>query len=107
MNAPANIRPPVVDMYSATLDALRPCCGEVERRRRCGILYMRDRATAAIPVASFESSMILHTVASIASLHAFATMPPDQLDELHRSLVRLMQVAGALDTRGPRAEGMA
>ena len=101
MNATATIA-----RYAPTLDALRPGCGERERRLRCGILYLRDRASAAMRVAGWEASLILQTVESLAGVHAFATMPAAELDELHHGLVRLTSVANALDQRGPRAEGL-
>lgn len=92
----------VVARYSETLEALRPGCNEVERRRRCGILYMRDRATAALRVAGWEAAGILKHVEALGCVHAVATMPPDQLEQLHHSMIRLMRVAMSLDTHGPR-----
>ena len=102
MTAPANITAPVVERYGPVLDALRPCCGEIERRRRCGILYLRDRATAAMRVAGWEAAAILRHIEALACVHAVASMPADQLEELHHSMTRLMSVAMALDMRGPR-----
>ena len=93
---------PVEIRYGATLDALRPGCRDRERRLRCGILYMRDRASAALRVAGWEASLVLAAVESLASVHAFAPMPAAELDELHHGLIRLTSVASALDMRGPR-----
>jgi hypothetical protein len=74
MNRPANILPPIVQRYGGVLDALRPDCGEIERRRRCGIPYLRDRATAPIRVAGWESIdvadvVVLRLSTEPASLH--------------------------------------
>ena len=88
--------------YAPTLASFRPGCGETERRLRCGILYMRDRAAAALRVAGWEASLILHAVESMATVHAFAPMPAVELEELHHGLVRLTMTASALDQRGPR-----
>ena len=107
MTAPANINAPVVDRYGPTLDALRPGCGPEERRLRCGILYLRDRATAALRVAGWEARCILEHIEALAAVHAFATMPTEELAELRRGMIRLMQTAMALDMRGPRAGGLA
>ena len=107
MSAPVNINPPVVERYGPTVDAMRPCCGPEEKRRRCGILYLRDRATSGLRVAGWEAAMILRTIESLAGVHALSSMPPDELEELHHGMVRLMRVAMALDMRGPRAGGMA
>lgn len=107
MTAPANIVPPVVERYGPTIDAMRPCCADQERRYRAGILYLRDRATAGLRVAGWEGSMVLRTIESLASVHAFASMPLAELEELHHGMTRLMSVAMALDMRGPRAGGMA
>ena len=104
MTAPANIMPWTIERYAPTLDAFRPGCGEEERRRRCGILYLRDRATAGLQVAGWEAAAILRHIEALASVHGLATMPPAQLEELHHSMTRLMSVAVALDMRGPRGE---
>jgi len=96
-----------VACYSAALDAMRPGCGDDERRHRCGILYQRDRATAALRVAGWEASLILRSVESLATVHAFASCPLDELEELNCQMVRLMSAAMALDQRGPRAGGIA
>lgn len=102
MSAPANLTPPVVERYGPTLDTILPGCGERERRLRCGILYLRDRANAAHRIAGWEATLVLHSIEALASVHAFAGMPPSQLEELHHSMTRLMGVAMALDMRGPR-----
>lgn len=107
MSAPDNLNPPVVVRYGPTIDALRPCCPPDERRRRAGILYLRDRATAALRVAGWEAAGILAHIEALAAVHALAPMPAEELDTLHRQLVRLMSAAMALDMRGPRAGGMA
>ncbi len=104
MTAPANIVPPVVARYAPTLDALRPGCSGMDQRLRCGILYMRDRATTALQVAGWEAGAILQHVVALATVHAFAPMPANELQELHHSMTRLMGAAQALDMRGPRSE---
>ena len=107
MTAPANINAPVVDRYGPILDVLRPGCGPEERRLRCGILYLRDRATAALRVAGWEARPILAHIEALAAVHGVATMPAEELRELRGQMVRLLSVAMALDMRGPRAGGMA
>src|SRR3546814_19262090 len=93
MTAPANITPAAVERYGPTLDALCPGFDGVQRRQRCGILYLRDRATAGLRVAGWEASMVLRTIESLACVHVFATMPAGELEELHHALVRLLVVA--------------
>lgn len=104
MNAFTGSMSPTIERYSATLDAFLPGCGGEERRRRCGILYLRDRATAGLQVAGWEAAAILRHIEALACVHGLATMPPAQLEELHHSMTRLMSVAVALDMRGPRGE---
>lgn len=90
--------------YGVVLDAMRPGCVGVERRLRCGVLYLRDRAAAAGERAGWEAATVLAAINSIATVHAFASMPFDQLDTLHRSLTRMMLSAMALETRGPGSD---
>ena len=86
---------------------MRPGCVGDDRRRRCGILYMRDRATAALRTAAWEAAAILTHVEALASVYAFASVSAAELEELHHGLIRLMGTAQALDMRGPRAGGAA
>ena len=104
--APSQSPTPVEQRYGPTLEAMRPGCGAIERRQRCGILYLRDRAAAALRVAGWEASHLLSAIVSLGTVHAFATMPAAELEELHHQLVRVMSAAMALDQRGPRAEGI-
>lgn len=87
--------------YSPTVDAFLPCVGEEERRLRCGVLYCRDKASAALRRARWEPSLVLRAIESMATVNAFAAMPIENLRELRGALVRLMIVAMALETRGP------
>ncbi|MFL0418413.1 hypothetical protein ACH0CP_12745 [Sphingomonas sp. 179-I 2A4 NHS] len=93
--------PDRIRRYAPTVDTFLPCLGEEEKRLRCGILYMRDKATAASRHARREPELILSTITTIATEHAFAAMPIEHIRELHAGLVRLMMVAIALETRGP------
>jgi hypothetical protein len=95
--------PPVVHRYGAVLDNLRPGVTGEERRRRCGILYLRDRAMAERPAAGWEATAILLHVEALAAVHAFASISAAELEELHHGMLRLMQTAMALDMRGPRS----
>lgn len=103
MTANANIVAPVVVRYGPVLDAMRPGCRGTDQRLRCGILQMRDRATAALRVAGWEAAGVLQHVVALSSVHAFASMPTNELEELHHSMIRLMGAAMALDMRGPRS----
>lgn len=96
MNASA-----AVAHYAPTLDALRPGCGEDERRRRCGVLFLRDRAAAAQREATWEAQVVLAAIESIATVHAFGPMAAAELETLHHGLIRLMMVARAFEMRGP------
>ena len=92
-----------VERYGTSLDALRPCCCPDERRLRCGLLYLRDRATAGQRVAGWEAGLVLQVIETLALAHTYATMPIEQLRELHHGMVRLLTVAMALEMRGPGA----
>src|SRR3546814_17883664 len=105
MTAPANITPAAVERYGPTLDALCPGFDGVQRRQRCGILYLRDRATAGLRVAGWEASMVLRTIESLACVHVFATLPAGELEELHHALVSLMVVAMDHDMLRPGGGG--
>ncbi|RDE06236.1 hypothetical protein [Sphingomonas aracearum] len=87
--------------YIPTVDTFLPCLGPEEKRLRCGILYIRDKATAAVRHARREPAIILQSVVMIASEQAYATMPIEQVRELRHALVRLMMTASALEERGP------
>lgn len=93
---------PAIEAYAPTVDTFLPCIPADEKRLRCGILYLRDRATAAMAVASWEASQALAPIASLASVHAYGPMTQEQLRTLRASLTRMMMVAQALETRGPK-----
>lgn len=96
MNAPARIA-----RYEPTVDTFLPLCSDEEKRLRCGVLYIRDKASSSIRYARPEPGMILQTIESIAATNAFAPMPIDHLSELRAGLVRMMMVAMAFEARGP------
>lgn len=102
MTAPTNITPPVVARYSAVVLALKPGCIDGELRARCGILYLRDRATAAMRIAGWEAANVLQAIVSLATVHGLRPMPESELDALHYSLTRLMATATHLEQHGPR-----
>jgi hypothetical protein len=103
--APASLAfSPTVARYVPVLEALRPGCDDEERRHRCGILYLRDRAAAGRRRASWEADQVLATIESLATVHGFRSMTIGQLDLLRRSLIGLMSIATMLETDGPRAE---
>lgn len=104
MSAPVSAMSPMIERYGPVLDTMLPGCRDVERRRRCGILFLRDRATAALRVAGWEAAAILQHIVALASVHGTASMPPSQLEELHHTMIRLMNAAQALDMRGPRGD---
>lgn len=90
--------------YEPTIDILRPHCGDAEKRLRCGILYLRDRANAARRRACWEACVVLHAIESLATVHAFASMAPEELETLNHALTRMMLVAQALEVRGPKGD---
>jgi hypothetical protein len=110
VNAPAsNPHPPAWRSYGPALDRLMPCKDGEERRLRCGMMLMRDRAMRAREKAGWESGLILRAVQDIASEHALSPMSVEQLKHLHYSLVRLVATASNLETISqggvPNADG--
>lgn len=101
MSAPANITPSWISRYEATVDALVPGIEVTQRRQRCGILYLRDRASNGLRTASWEAGLALQVIEQIASLHWSRRMLPSELEALHGSLLRIMSAAMALETCGP------
>lgn len=100
MNAPAYIA-----RYRPTVAQFLPAIDDESARLRCGILYLRDKASGAERVARWEASTVLAAIASIATQHAFTEMPLEQLETVHASLVRMMMAATALEVRGPGSDG--
>lgn len=102
MSAPDQITPPVVARYGEVLDALRPGTAGDERRQRCGILYLRDRATAALRIAGWEAAQVLHVIVQLATVHGLGSMTSTELETLHASITRLFSVATTLEQCGPQ-----
>lgn len=100
MNAPANLRR---DSYIPTVQALLPGCEGDELRLRCGILLMRDFATAQHRWSTEEAGIVLEHIQRLATAHAFASMPADRLEDIHHALVRLGTVATDLARIFPAA----
>lgn len=101
LSSAAGDLPPHARRYAATVEAFIPCIAADELRKRCGVLYLRDRASRARPIARHEAALVLTSIESLATLHAFRAMPVEQLDTLHRSLGLLMSIATALEHHGP------
>lgn len=99
MNAPANIV-----RYATTVSHFMPGIDDETQELRCRILYLRDKSMAAQRTATWDAAQILATIVSIASVYAFAAMPFDQLQTVHKSLMRLMMAATALEVRGPGSD---
>lgn len=99
MNAPvSNPHPPAWRSYGPALDRLMPCKDADERRLRCGMMLMRDRAMRAREKAGWASDMVLAAVQSIANESALCPMSAEQLKHLHYNLVRLVATASNLET---------
>jgi hypothetical protein len=94
----------VVERYGSALDLLMPGLNEDNRRLRCGILFLRDRAMRAANFASWEAAVALGGIVSLSSVHGYAPMTTEALETLHAALMRMMLAATALETRGPRSE---
>ena len=91
-----------VAIYKPALAGLLPGCDGEEARLRCGVLYLRDRAARARPIAATATAgVLLDAINDIAGHYALAPLPLEELDTLHRALVRVMLSAQALETRGP------
>ncbi|WP_298690490.1 hypothetical protein [uncultured Sphingomonas sp.] len=106
MSAPDEIMPRYLARYGPVLDGLKPGCSDEERRRRCGILYLRDRAIAGRNRSSWEASIVLGALESLSCVHATTSMSTDKLDVFHRAMVGLMAIATMLETGGPQAEAV-
>lgn len=99
MNAQvSNPHPPAWRSYGPALDAMMPGKSGEERRLRCGLMLMRDRARRAREIAGWEADRVLAAVFDIASEHALSPMSVDQLKHLHYNLVRLVASASNLET---------
>jgi hypothetical protein len=99
VNAPvSNPHPPAYRAYGPALDALMPGKVGEERRLRCGLMLMRDRALRARETAGWEADMILAAVWKMASEHALSPMPIEMLRHLHYNLIRLVGTASSLET---------
>lgn len=99
MNAEtSNPHPPAWRSYGPALDRIMPCKDGEERRLRCGMMLMRDRAMKARERAGREADMVLAAVQIIAAESALSTMSAQQLKHLHYNLVRLVATASNLET---------
>lgn len=99
MNAQtSNPHPPAWRSYGPALDRIMPGKQGDERRLRCGMMLMRDRATRAREKAGWEADQILAAVQHIAAEHALSPMTAEQLKHLHYNLVRLVATASNLET---------
>lgn len=96
MNAPPNVA-----RYASTVTQFMPGIDDESRDLRCRILYLRDKSMAAQRTATWDAAQILGTIASIGTAYAFASMPIEEIETVHKSLVRLMMAATALEVRGP------
>lgn len=98
---PAN-PPPAWRSYIPSLDALMPGKGDEERRLRCGMMLLRDRAIRARQEAGWEADMVLGAVQNIASENALAPMALEDIRHLHYNLLRLVATASNLQTIASR-----
>lgn len=99
MNAPPNIV-----RYASTVSQFLPGIDDETKELRCRILYLRDKSMAARRTATWDAAQILGTIVSIGTQYAFANMPIEQLETVHKSLVRLLVAATALEVRGPGSD---
>jgi hypothetical protein len=97
MNAPASIKPAGRDRYRLIVEHHCPAISEEELQVRCSILLVRDKATSSLRRCSEEAHGILTEIQRLGDLHAFRSMPLEQLAELRRQMVRLLSCASGLE----------
>jgi hypothetical protein len=96
MNAPAKVAPSR-DRYIPIVKHHLPACEGKELELRCSILFLRDKAAAAMRRCSEEAEGVLCEVQRIASTYAYANIPTESLGDVRYQLLRLTMAASGLE----------
>lgn len=84
------------EKYLPAVEAMRPGCGDDEKRHRAGMMLLRDQAAAGLSRACPDARSVLMTIVGAASVHCTA-LAPERVKDCHAALVKLMQAARAVE----------
>lgn len=104
MNAPANIRAPIVigeseaeRVYRHAISIHCPNSGEMEMAARVDIAMMRDQAAIGIGRASDSAAVLLGEVSRLATFAVYAQTETSRLLRIRSALKLTMEAARALE----------
>lgn len=87
---------PAWQKYISAVDALRPGCGEDEKRYRAGMMLLRDMAMNGMKRACPDSLPVLQAVLSSSIIHCTG-LEPGRVEECHLALTKLMNAARSME----------
>lgn len=103
MNAPAGkitaaqVRAQTRERYVPIVERYCPGCSEEELRLRCSILFIRDKASAALRTCSDDAYGALAEASRLANDYAFRTMSRRSLAAIRLELQMLVRCASGLE----------
>jgi hypothetical protein len=97
LNAPAGIKSSSRDRYIPIVDHHCPGCSAEEKALRCSILFIRDKATAALRSCTEDAYGALAEASRLANAYAFRSMSRRSLKAIRLELQMLVRCASGLE----------